>query len=149
MLRPIAIATVISVSLDIMFAMILTVVFGRQIGNMLRYVASGPFPSATEMGTGGAILGLVVHFTLMAIMATVFVLIVRGRPTLLDHPLLTGVVYGLVTYAVMNLAVVPLRFGTPLPPKTLSIATQLFAHTALVGIPMAYVAARFLRSRTA
>ena len=41
---------------------------------MLRYVASGPFPAATDMGTAGAILGLLVHFTLMAIMAAGFVL---------------------------------------------------------------------------
>ena len=45
--------------------------------------------------------------------------------------------YGLITYAVMNWLVVPLRFDTPLPPKPLSIATQLFAHIVLVGIPMA------------
>jgi hypothetical protein len=44
---------------------------------------------------------------------------------------------------------VPLRFGTPLPPKALSMATQLFAHIVLVGIPIAYVAARTLRPRTA
>ena len=67
--RPFAIATLISGSLDILFAMILTVTRGGEIGNMLRSVASGPFPSATEMGTGGAVLGLAVHFALMAIMA--------------------------------------------------------------------------------
>ena len=50
--RATAIATLISGSLDILFAMILTVLFGREIGNMLRYVASGPFPAATEMATG-------------------------------------------------------------------------------------------------
>ena len=47
MLRPIAIATAISGTLDILFAMILTVAFGRHIGDMLRSVASGPFPTAT------------------------------------------------------------------------------------------------------
>ena len=149
MLRPIAIATAISGTLDILFAMILTVAFGRQIPNTLRYVASGPFPAAIDMGTGGAVLGLVVHFALMASMATALMLIVRRSREYLDHPLLVGVIYGLVTYFIMNWVVVPWRFGTPLPPKPLSIATQLFAHICLVGIPMAYVAARYLRPRTA
>ena len=149
MLKPIAIATVISGTLDILFAMILTVFFGREIGNMLRYVGSGPFPAATDMGTGGAILGLVVHFALMAIMAAVLILFVRQRPQLLDKPIMVGVVYGLITYAVMNLIVVPLRFDAPLPPSALSIATQLFAHIVLVGIPMALIAARYLKPRTA
>jgi len=144
--KPVATATLISGSLDILFAMILTVAFGRQIPNMLRYVASGPYPAATEMGAGGAILGLVVHFTLMAIMATTFMLVVRSRPQLLDKPWLAAIGFGLATYFVMNWMVVPLRFGSPLPPKTLSIATQLFAHIFLVGLPFAFTARRFLRS---
>ena len=149
MLKPIAIATAISGTLDILFAMILTVFFGREIGNMLRYVGSGPFPAAMDMGTGGAILGLVVHFALMAIMATAFMLIARERPRLLQSPIMAGIAYGLITYVIMNLIVVPLRFDAPLPPSTLSIATQLFAHICLVGIPMALIAARYKKPRTA
>lgn len=147
MLKPIAIATAVSGTLDILLAMTLTLLFGRQIGDMLRYVASGPFPAATGMGSSGAILGLLVHFALMAVMATVFMILVRARPRLLETPYRTGLAYGLITYFVMNWAVVPLRFHTPLPPKPLSIATQLFAHIVLVGIPMALIAARYLRPR--
>lgn len=146
MLRPITIATAVSGTLDILFAMILTVAFGRQIPDMLRYVASGPFPAATDMGNTGALLGLLVHFALMAIMATVFMLLVRARPVLLAWPWRTAVAYGVITYLVMNWLVVPLRFHTPLPPKTLSIVTQAFAHIVLVGIPMTFIARRYLRS---
>ena len=145
MLKPIAIATAISGSLDILFAMILTLAFGRQISGMLRYVGSGPFPQAMDMGATGAILGLVVHFALMAIMATVLMFYLRANPAQLDKAVMVGVVYGLLTYVVMNLLVVPVRFGTPLPPKTLSIVTQLFAHICLVGIPMALIAKKYLR----
>jgi|SRR5689334_11975280 len=144
MLRPIAIATAISGTLDILFAMILTVAFGRHIPDMLRFVASGPFPAATRWGAGGAVVGLVVHFALMAIMATIFVLIVRARPVLLETPWRTALAYGLITYFAMNWLVVPLRFHTPLPPKALSIATQLFAHIVLVGLVFAFVARRFV-----
>lgn len=149
MLKPIAIATAVSGTLDILLAMILTVAFGREIPNMLRYVASGPFPAAIDMGSGGAILGLVVHFTLMAMMATGLMLLVRWRPELAETPLRTGLAFGAITYFIMNWLVVPLRFHTSLPPKPLSIATQAFAHFVLVGIPMAYIAARYLKPRTA
>lgn len=145
MLRPIAIATAISGTLDILFAMILTLAFGRHIPDMLRFVASGPFPAATEWGTRGAILGLVVHFTLMTIMATIFVLVARTRPVLLETPWRTALAYGVITYFAMNWLVVPLRFHTPLPPKNLSIVTQAFAHIVLVGIVFAFVARRYLR----
>ena len=146
MLKPIAIATAVSGTLDILFAMILTVLFGREIGNMLRYVGSGPFPQATEMGAGGAMLGLAVHFALMAIMAAGYVLAARRIPALVERPIQWGVLYGLATYVVMNWLVVPLRFVTPLPPKALSIATQLFAHIVLVGIPTALITVRNQKS---
>ena len=149
MLKPIAIATAVSGTLDILFAMILTVLFGREIGNMLRYVGSGPFPQATEMGAGGAMLGLAVHFALMAITAAGYVLAARRIPALVERPIQWGVLYGLATYVVMNWLVVPMRFGTPLPPSPLSMATQLFAHIVLVGIPIALIAARYLRPRLA
>ena len=147
MLRPIAIATAVAGALDILWAMILTMTVGKgDIPAMLRFVASGPFgDAAKEWGAGGAILGLLVHFTLMAIMATIFVLAIRSRPQLLDTPWLTALAFGLITYFAMNWVVVPLRFGTPLPPKTLSIATQLFAHLVLVGIPFVFIAAKTLR----
>ncbi len=120
MLRPIAIATAVSGTLDILFAMMLTVLFGREIGAMLRYVASGPFPSATDMGNGGAVLGLLVHFALMALMAAALMSAVRRRPELAANPLLLGLVFGLATYVVMNLIVVPIRFNSPLPPRPVS-----------------------------
>ena len=147
MWKPIAVATLVSGTLDILFAMVLTLMFGREIGAMLRFVASGPFPAATDMGTAGAILGLLVHFALMAIMAAVFMLFARAKPAILEKPMLTAVGYGLLTYVVLDLIVLPLRFAGAFPPKPLSIATQLFAHIVLVGFVFVAVARRYLRGR--
>jgi hypothetical protein len=143
--KPILVATLVCGTLDILLAVILTLMRGREPAAMLRSVASGPFPSAIDMGGAGSIVGLVVHYTLMAIMVAVFVVVARRTPTLLDKPLLWGLVYGLITYVVMNLIVVPLRFPAAWPPSALSIGTQLFAHIVLVGWPTAYIARRYLR----
>ena len=144
-LKPIVLGTVLCGTLDILFAMILTVSRGKDVGNMLRFVASGPVPGATEMGNAGAILGLVVHFALMAIMVAVFMFAARAMPRLLDRPFMTGLVYGVLTYAVLDLIVVPLRFPAAWPPSALSITTQLFAHIVLVGLPTAFIARKYLR----
>jgi hypothetical protein len=146
MLRPLALATAICGTLDILFAVLLTLWRGREPGAMLRFVASGPFPKATEWGASGSLLGLLVHFTLMAVMVAAFVLAARNYPALLDKPLLWGLTFGLLTYAVMNLLVVPLRFPAAWPPKTLSIGTQLFAHVVLVGWPTAFITRGFVRA---
>jgi hypothetical protein len=144
MFKPIALATLISGTLDILFAMILSATIGKGIANMLRFVASGPFPSATDMGASGAVLGLLVHFSLMAIMAAIYVAAARQYPAMLQSPIKWGLIYGLITYFAMNWVVVHYRFDTPLPPKTLSIVTQLFAHLFLVGIPFGLITAKFL-----
>jgi hypothetical protein len=143
--KPVLIATLVCGTLDILLAVILTTIRGRQIPDMLRYVASGPFPHATEWSTAGAVLGLAVHLGLMAVMVGSLSLLVRSWPGLLDTPWRTAIVFGLVTYLVMNWAVVPLRFHTPLPPSPLAISTQLFAHIVLVGLPATFIARRYLR----
>ena len=144
-IKPIAIATLICGTLDILFAVILTMWRGREPAAMLRFVASGPFPDATNWGAAGSLLGLAVHFTLMAIMVAWFMVAARNVPPLTDKPWLAGIIYGLITYAVMNLIIVPLRFPAAWPPKPMAIATQLFAHIVLVGLPTAYIGRRYLR----
>jgi hypothetical protein len=146
--RPIVVSTLLCGTLDILLAIILTLARGREVGAMLRFVASGPFPAATDMGAAGAALGLAVHFLLMAIMVTVFVVAARSILFLLDRPWVSGLLYGLVTYVVLDLIVVPMRFPAAWPPTTLSITTQLFAHIALVGWPTALIARRYLRRRS-
>jgi hypothetical protein len=147
MLKPIVIATAVSGTLDILFAVVLTLFYGRDPANMLRYVASGPFPPAKDMGAAGSLLGFAVHYILMAIMVAVFVLAAERLPDLTRAPLKWGVLYGLATYAVMNLVVVPLRFPAAFPPTPLSVATQLFAHVFLVGLPIALITSRTLTLR--
>ena len=143
--KPALIATLVCGTLDILLAALLAVSRGGTPAKMLRSVASGPFPGATEWGATGSALGLATHFTLMAIMVIVFMLAARARPALLDRPWVSGLIYGLITYVVMNLIVLPMRFGSPLPPPTRAIVTQLFAHIVLVGWPTAMIARRYLR----
>ena len=149
LLRPILLATLVAGTLDILAAVCLSLIFGRGPMNMLRYVASGPFPGATEWGPAGSLLGLAVHFTLMAIMVTIYMIAADRRPALRARPALWGVAYGLVTYVAMNLVVVPLRFPGAFPPSPRGLATQLFCHIVLVGLPIAYIASRHFRGRNA
>lgn len=148
-LKPILVATLVAGTLDILAATALTLLNGRDPMSMLRTVASGPFPGATLWGTQGSLLGLAVHFALMAVMAGVFVLAASRWRRLWEKPYLWGLLYGLATYVVMNLIVVPLRWPTAFPPAPLSVATQLFCHIVLVGIPIALIARRHLRRRSA
>jgi len=140
LVKPWLAATLLCGTLDILLAVLLTLQRGKDPAGMLRFVASGPFPAATEWGAGGAILGLAVHFTLMAVMIGAFLMLVSQRPALLDRPVLAIIAFGLITYVVMNLIVVPLRWPAAFPPKPIGIATQLFAHLVLVATPTVWIA---------
>src|SRR4051794_27360765 len=144
MFKPFALATLVAGTLDILLAVVLTLLRAKNPADMLRFVASGPFPAAAEWGSGGAALGLAVHFILMAIMVGGFFVVVSQRPALLERPVLAIIAFGLITYVAMNLIVLPLRFPAAFPPKLMSVATQLFAHLVLVAVPTVLIAKALL-----
>ena len=84
-------ATLVAGTLDILYAAIMSSIFGKGPAAMLRTVASGPLPGATEMGAAGSILGLIVHFSLMAVMVAVFLVAARNWPKLLADPILAAI----------------------------------------------------------
>jgi len=139
----ILLATAIAGTLDISMAAIETMRAGKPVGSMLHSVASGPFPPAAGWGVGGALLGLAVHYAIMAVMASVF-LIARERIAIVKrHTIPAALVYGVILWLVMYGLVLPLRFGAHFPsPKPEAIAKQLFAHVVLVGLTFGLVARR-------
>ena len=72
--RRVLLATAVAGTLDIGMAAIETALHGKPITRMLRGVASGPVPAAVDWGAGGALLGLTVHYAIMAVMALVFMI---------------------------------------------------------------------------
>ena len=141
--RRLVLATAIAGTLDMGMAAIETARAGKPIGGMLRGVASGPFPAATDWGRGGAVLGLLTHYAIMAVMAAIF-LIARDRIAIIRrHTIVAALVYGVILWLVMYGLVLPLRFGMPFPsPQPMAIAKQLFAHVLLVGLTFGLVARR-------
>ena len=141
--RRLVLATAIAGTLDMGMAAIETARAGKPIGGMLRGVASGPFPAATDWGRGGAVLGLLTHYAIMAVMAAIF-LIARDRIAVIRrHTIVAALVYGVILWLVMYGLVLPLRFGMPFPsPQPMAIAKQLFAHVLLVGLTFGLVARR-------
>lgn len=102
---------------------------------------------AVAGGWSTAALGLALHFLMTTIMAGFFVAVTQPTPALNRWPLLSGVVYGLGLYAVMNFLVVPFSAagdGTIQAPEfNQFFYGGLLAHTLLVGVPIALIAKRF------
>lgn len=141
--RRILLATAVAGTLDMGMAMIETAAAGKPIGGMLRGLASGPFPPAAGWGAGGAIVGFLVHYAIMATMASVFLFAHRRIAAVRSNAIVAGMVYGVILWLVMYGLVLPLRFGVPFPnPRLEAVALQLFAHVVLVGLTFGLVARR-------
>jgi fermentation-respiration switch protein FrsA (DUF1100 family) len=140
--RRILLATAIAGTLDIGMAAIETARAGKPVGGMLRGLASGPFPGATDWGIGGGLLGLGVHYAIMAVMAAVFTLAYDRIDWIRAHRLVASILYGVSLWLVMYGMVLPLRFGASFPSHDLlAVAKQLFAHIVLVGLFIGHAAA--------
>lgn len=143
MLRPIVIATAIAGTLDILSAFLFAGMAGATPMGVLRFVASGPFGEAPTPTPGWAIVGLLVHFAIMACMVSAYMIAAPRIPVLLRRPIVAGIAYGVLLWIVMYWIVRPLRWPEmPLPHTLWGIANALFSHCLLVGIPIALIAAR-------
>lgn len=131
-------------TLDILYAAVWSVLAGSDPGRMLRGVAKGPFgDGAADWGAAGALAGLATHYAIMAAMVGVWFAAAARIPALRRPWWLSGTLYGLVLYLVMNAIVLPLRFGAPFPPADLAKgAIALFPHIAFIGLPLAWLSMR-------
>ena len=140
--KKIAAATLVAGTLDILSACAYTLIAGHAPVMMLKGLASAILGNgAIKGGIGVAIAGLALHFAIMAVMAAFFVLAAQRLPVLKARWLIAGIAYGIGLWAVMNLIVLPLRFGWH-PFTALGLAEQFFSHIVLVGIPIAWFARR-------
>lgn len=143
-LKQLSFAVLICGVLDIGYAIVTTMLKGGTAGMVLRGVASGPFGDAAKAwGAGGAALGLAVHFGIMAVMVGAYFALVRFTQLGAASPWLAGAGYGLVLFIIMYFVVLPLRWPIAYPlADPGSLAMALLPHVALVGIPLAFIAAQ-------
>jgi uncharacterized membrane protein YagU involved in acid resistance len=145
--KAIFVATAVAGALDIGDATVDSLLIGMSPVKMLQGIASALVGKAA--GHGGlatAGLGLGLHFTIMLVMATVFVLAASRLPVLTRRPILWGPLYGIGLYLVMYWIVLPLRWPALWGRfEPLDFANQIFAHTCLVGLPIALIIARLLK----
>jgi hypothetical protein len=110
---------------------------------IFQSVASGLLGKAAYAGGAAtAALGLALHFAIMAVMVTAYVLASLRLPILTKRPIVMGLGYGLATYLVMNYVVLPLSaVGGKGPFVLANFINGVFAHLVLVGLTIALIAA--------
>ena len=108
-------------------------------GTILQAIASGLLGKAAFSGGATAMaIGFVAQEVMSLIIAAIFVLAARRAPILLRRPLISGALYGVAIFVVMNFVVVPLSAAWPRHhhPSVEGIALN-FAAMILFGLIVA------------
>jgi cation transporter-like permease len=135
--------------LDGLFAFVFYgLILGVKPLRIFQSVASGLLGRASyDGGLPTFLFGLLLHFVVATCIAAVFYAASLKLPVLIRHAVVSGLIYGLIAYLVMNYVVIPLsRIG--LRPTSLRVFLPAFiAHAFLVGLPIALVARRSAKAR--
>lgn len=102
-------------------------------------VASGLLGArAFQGGYKTATLGVVLHFVIAFIWTTLFVLASRKLPFLRQQTILSGVLYGIIVFWLMQLVVLPLSaISFKQSFATRVVITGMIVHVLCVGLPIA------------
>lgn len=124
------------------YALILEKTTGTKI---LQSIASGIFKK--EAYTGGSLMalcGLVLHYIIAFSFAWFYFIIYPYLPILKKSVLLSGVIYGIFVWVIMNLIVLPIVFPI-LPEKHLDFPLLLSMVILIfcIGFPIAYITKKY------
>ena len=129
--------------MDITSAFIIALSRGSTIPRLLQFVASGLLGQAAfQGGAAAAALGLALHFLIAFTLVTVFYVASQRLLFLRRYAVASGILYGLVVYAVMNLVVLPLSAARPRHSLTGDLI-QVGIHMFIIGLPTALLLRRF------
>ena len=100
--------------------------------------------AAYNGGVRTFVFGLALHFIVATSIAATYFAISSIWRALLDYPLISGLIYGMLAYLVMQNIVIPLSAiaRRSWPPRLPILLTELIGHAVLVGLPVAFLARR-------
>jgi uncharacterized membrane protein YagU involved in acid resistance len=112
---------------------------------ILQSVASGLLGrGAFTGGMPTAAIGLAIHFCIATFWAALFILIARSIPAMRRYAAASGLIYGLIVYAVMNYLVLPQTHARPLPTQaSIVVLNGVCAIVFCIGLPIALINKRF------
>ncbi|MGQ0589339.1 MAG: hypothetical protein ACT4N8_07395 [Sphingosinicella sp.] len=142
-LSTILIAAAVAGTLQLGIAFLLAAASGRGILPVLREMAAGMLGEGMRArGWGGAVIGLALHFVMIAVVVLVYSIAARRIALLRAHKVFGGGAFGLLLGATHWL-LAPRGLPTLFPQVTpVDTAVALAAWVILVGLPTGWIVAR-------
>jgi len=113
-------------------------IFGGTMTHGFQMIAAGLLgEQAFSGGLRAAMLGAALHFAISIAAAALYFWAALRHRALIRHWFVGGVLFGVLTYLVMNVVVVPLSNAANPDFSSSMIVKELLAHTVLFGVPIA------------
>ena len=117
---------------------------GKNPVRIFNFIASGVFgKKAFAGGWVMATWGLLFHFIIACLFAAFFYFLYTKINFLSRNIIISGILYGIIVWLIMNLAIVPLSNTPPLPFVLSKAIIAILILIFFVGIPSALVVHKF------
>jgi hypothetical protein len=125
-----------------------SVVFYFKLGlnpaQVMRYIASAFYgPEAFTGGTWMVIVGALLHFFIAIIIAAVYFYLYPAISQLRERPVISGLLFGVAIWLLMNLVVIPFSKIQPAPFEMSAVVISVSWHAILVGLPVSLITNRY------
>lgn len=133
-------------TLDISDALIWNLFHGIMPVRVFQHIASGLLGAhAFGLGARAVALGIVLHYLIALIWTAVFYVLSRKLSVLHRRPLISGLLYGVLVYVVMNFVVLPLS-ALPHSPRQPTLSSRVNGVLALmfcIGLTVSLLLSHF------
>lgn len=125
-------------TLDIFDALLWNLFHGIGPKRVFQYIASGLIGGrALELGLKAVVLGILLHYIIATAWTAIFYLLSRRWRPMLEWPVISGFLYGLCVYVVMNFIVLPLSAVAPRAQTLGSRLNSVLALLVCMGVALA------------
>ena len=116
---------------------------GREPWPVFRYIASAAIDKGTLSSTAMTVCGVLFHYLFAFLFAAFFVLLYNNWKAIRKNVAVSGILYGLFVWVVMNKIVLPASKLAPIPFDWQKAAIAAAILVCMVGLPVALITKKY------
>lgn len=117
---------------------------------ILKFIASGIFgKDAASGGSFMALAGLIIHYCIAFTFTMIFFWLYSRVKALSKAKIITGIIYGIFIWIIMNLIILPLTNVAYRPFNIVNAIINIGILIICIGIPLSFMAASFYKENPA
>jgi len=114
-------------------------------GAILQYIATTAFGKGSLGPEMAMFVGLLVHYGIALVWVSLYFIVYPKVNLFRSQPFIAGIFYGFFVWCMMNLLLLPLWTGKPVPNMNANALFNMLILIVAIGLPPAFGAKRYYR----